>query len=80
MAGVAHIPEDRNRVGSSPNLTITDNVIMKSYARAPIGNGVTIDDNTAHAYAPGRSSETYDILAPSVQTLAANSPAAICKR
>jgi ABC-type sugar transport system ATPase subunit len=35
MAGVAHIPEDRNRVGSSPNLTITDNVIMKRYRSAP---------------------------------------------
>ena len=69
MVGVAHIPEDRNRVGSSPNLTITDNVIMKGYRSQPIGNGLTIDDASAQAYARSLK-ETYDILAPSVQTLA----------
>ena len=69
MAGVAHIPEDRNRVGSSPNLTITDNVIMKSYRGEPIGNGTTIDDGLAQEYARSLKA-TYDILAPSVQTLA----------
>ena len=69
LAGVAHIPEDRNRVGSSPNLTITDNVIMKNYRNQPIGNGLTIDDSKAHAYAQSLK-ETFDILAPSVETLA----------
>jgi simple sugar transport system ATP-binding protein len=69
VAGVAHIPEDRNRVGSSPNLTIIDNVIMKSYRSEPIGNGVTIDDGLAQEYARSLKA-TYDILAPSVQTLA----------
>src|SRR6185436_1380176 len=34
--GVSHIPEDRVGVGSAPNLSITDNVIMKSYRRPPI--------------------------------------------
>jgi ABC-type uncharacterized transport system ATPase subunit len=69
LAGVAHIPEDRTRVGSSPNLTITDNVIMKSYRSSPIGNGLTIDDSTAHAYARSLK-DTFEIFAPSVQTLA----------
>jgi ABC-type uncharacterized transport system ATPase subunit len=69
LAGVAHIPEDRNRVGSSPNLTITDNVIMKTYRGNPIGNGATIDDHKAEEYARSLK-QTYDILAPSVQTLA----------
>ncbi|HAJ38350.1 MAG TPA: heme ABC transporter ATP-binding protein [Chloroflexi bacterium] len=69
LAGVAHIPEDRTRVGSSPNLTITDNVIMKTYRSEPIGNGATIDENRAAEYARTLK-QTYDILAPSVQTLA----------
>ena len=69
LTGVAHIPEDRNRVGSSPNLTITDNVIMKTYRREPIGNGITIDGQHAQAYASSLK-QTYDILAPSVQTMA----------
>lgn len=68
-AGVSHIPEDRNRVGSSPNLTITDNVIMKHYRSQPIGNGTTIDSDKAGEYAR-KLKLTYDILAPSVQTLA----------
>ena len=29
--GVAHIPEDRTHVGTAPNLSVTDNVIMKNY-------------------------------------------------
>lgn len=69
LAGVAHIPEDRTRVGSSPNLTITDNVIMKTYRHKPIGNGATIDENRAAEYARSLK-QSYDILAPSVQTLA----------
>ncbi len=69
MAGIAHIPEDRNRVGSSPNLSITDNVIMKTYRQEPIGNGVTINAGSAREYAH-ELKESYDILAPSIQTMA----------
>jgi len=69
LAGVAHIPEDRAHVGSAPNLTITDNVIMKHYRSAPIGNGATIDAGQATSYAKNLK-RTYDILAPSVRTQA----------
>ena len=68
-SGVSHIPEDRTRVGSAPNLTITDNVIMKHYRSAPIGNGRTIDAGQATQYAQ-ELKRTYDILAPSVRTQA----------
>src|SRR5512144_2066854 len=34
--GMAYVPEDRNHVGSAPNLSITDNVIMKKYRKPPI--------------------------------------------
>lgn len=69
QAGVSHIPEDRTHVGSAPNLTITDNVIMKHYRTAPIGNGATIDAERATSYAQ-ELKESYDILAPSVRTQA----------
>jgi len=69
QSGVSHIPEDRNHVGSAPNLTITDNVIMKHYRSAPIGNGATIDSAQATSYAQNLK-KTYDILAPSVRTQA----------
>ena len=29
--GMAHVPEDRTGVGSAPNMTITENTIMKNY-------------------------------------------------
>ena len=29
--GISHIPQDRTHVGTAPNLSVTDNVIMKNY-------------------------------------------------
>ena len=34
--GVAHVPEDRTGVGSAPNLSIVDNLIMKRYRAEPV--------------------------------------------
>ncbi len=67
--GVAHVPEDRTGVGSAPNLTITENTIMKSYREEPIGNRLSIDLTAARDHAR-RLKEKYAILAPSVRTLA----------
>lgn len=36
---VAYIPADRTGTGSSPNLSVADNLILKSYRRPPIGTG-----------------------------------------
>ena len=65
--GVAYIPEDRTHVGSSPNLDITDNVIMKKYSKNPIGKGATVDMHAATELA-GQLKETYEIIAPSIKT------------
>ena len=43
-AGVAHVPEDRTGVGSAPNLSLVDNLIMKRYREPPIARGWFIDD------------------------------------
>ncbi|MDT8304667.1 MAG: ABC transporter ATP-binding protein [Anaerolineae bacterium] len=67
--GVAHVPEDRTGVGSAPNLTITDNTIMKSYREEPIGHRLSIDLGKARDHARVLK-QKYDILAPSVRTLA----------
>lgn len=67
--GVSHVPEDRNTVGTAPNLTITENSIMKNYREEPIGNGWSINFTNARTYARGLK-EKYDILAPGVRTLA----------
>ena len=65
--GVAHVPEDRTGVGSSPNLSIADNLIMKRYRDAPVARGWFIDDTAARALAQGLKDE-YSIAAPSIDT------------
>ncbi len=65
--GVAHVPEDRNHVGSAPNLSITENVIMKSYRQPPLANGWSLRYALARQTAEGLKAE-YNILAPSVET------------
>ncbi|MFN2135102.1 MAG: ABC transporter ATP-binding protein [Candidatus Promineifilaceae bacterium] len=66
-SGVAHVPEDRTRVGSAPNMSITENTIMKCYRLPPVGKGLGIDFTTAAEMANDLKEE-YDILAPTVET------------
>jgi simple sugar transport system ATP-binding protein len=65
--GVSHVPEDRMTVGSAPNLSLTDNAIMKRYWRPPVARGWGIDQATAQQMA-GDLKEQYKIVAPSVDT------------
>ena len=65
--GVAHIPEDRTHVGTAPNLSITDNLIMKSYRQPPLARGLSLDSLAARKKAETLKDE-YAILAPSVGT------------
>ena len=66
-AGVAHVPEDRTGIGSAPNLSLTDNLIMKSYRSEPIGHGWTIDASVARVQAQGLK-DAYEVAAPSIDT------------
>lgn len=65
--GVSHIPEDRHHVGSAPNLSITDNVIMKNYKKEPIGHRMSVDKKASEHYATDLRT-AYDILSPSINT------------
>jgi simple sugar transport system ATP-binding protein len=65
--GVAHVPEDRTHVGTAPNLSITDNVIMKGYRHPPLARGGVLNQDAAQARAEQLKIE-YTILAPSVET------------
>ncbi len=67
--GVSHVPEDRTKVGTAPNLTITENTILKSYRHPPVGRGWSIDFTTATNNAR-ELKDAYDILAPNVATQA----------
>jgi simple sugar transport system ATP-binding protein len=65
--GVAHVPEDRTGVGSAPNLSVTDNLIMKRYHEPPVGRGWFIDDSAARRLAEGLK-DGYSISVPSIDT------------
>jgi ABC-type uncharacterized transport system ATPase subunit len=65
--GIAHVPEDRTHVGTSPNLSVTDNVIMKQYRRAPIARNAMLNIPAATRFA-NRLKEDYDIIVPNVET------------
>ncbi len=67
--GVAHVPEDRTGVGTAPNLSLVDNLIMKRYRAKPIARGWTIDMGAARASAT-ELKDSYEISAPSVETQA----------
>jgi ABC-type uncharacterized transport system ATPase subunit len=65
--GLAYVPEDRTGVGTAPNLSVTDNVIMKKYRQTPISNGIAIDMKIATQFAKDLK-EAYDIIVPTVET------------
>lgn len=68
-SGVSHVPEDRSKVGSAPNMSITENTIMKSYREPPIGARWSVNYISAQSNAE-MLKDQYDILAPSVETMA----------
>ncbi len=65
--GMSYVPEDRTHVGSAPNLSVTDNVIMKNYRKAPISNRGILDMPAANKFAD-ELKKAYDIIVPSVNT------------
>ncbi|HET6846579.1 MAG TPA: ABC transporter ATP-binding protein [Anaerolineales bacterium] len=65
--GMAYIPEDRTHVGTAPDLSITDNVIMKTYRQPPIAHGGLLDMVAATRFA-AQLKDAYEIMAPRVST------------
>ena len=65
--GMAYVPEDRTHVGSAPNLSVTDNVIMKSYRKPPISKNGLLDMKAAAKLA-NELKLAYDIIVPNVST------------
>jgi simple sugar transport system ATP-binding protein len=65
--GVAHVPEDRTGVGSAPDLSVTDNLMMKRFREPPIARGWIIDTAAARDVAE-HLRDDYRIDAPTVET------------
>ena len=65
--GISHVPENRTHVGTAPNLSITDNVIMKKYNQPPIARHWVINAIAANQYA-NKLRDSYEIVVPSIET------------
>jgi ABC-type uncharacterized transport system ATPase subunit len=65
--GISLIPADRTLVGTAPNLSVTDNVIMKKYDQDPIGSSGLLHMAEAESYAEDLK-EAYDIIVPTIDT------------
>lgn len=66
-SGISLVPADRTQVGTAPNLSVTDNVIMKNYDQPPIGKGMTINTSAADGYASDLK-DAFDIVVPTIET------------
>jgi len=66
-AGVAHVPTERKTMGTVPNMTIRENLILKTYRRQPFSHGMFLDNKAAEDNARRAMSE-YQIMAPSMET------------
>ena len=66
-ASVAYVPMERKKMGTVPNMTIRENLILKSYRQQPFSHGMFLDNNAAGENARRAMSE-YQIMAPSIDT------------
>jgi ABC-type uncharacterized transport system ATPase subunit len=64
---LGHIPEDRAAVGSVPNLSVAENLILKSYPRPPIASGWSINFQVVRELAK-HLVHHYKIATPTVET------------
>jgi general nucleoside transport system ATP-binding protein len=64
---LAHIPEDRASVGSVPELSLGENLIMKNYFRSPIASGLSINNGAVKKNGQ-KMVKDYMISIPSVET------------
>jgi ABC-type uncharacterized transport system ATPase subunit len=59
-AGIGYCPEDRLRFGVAPALSVQENLIAKSYDRAPVGGRFFLDQGGARRHAEALA-ERFDI-------------------
>jgi len=71
LAGVGHIPEDRNSMGLFPDLSLTHNAILRKYSFAPIRKGVNINPGAAERFTR-KLIDRGDVRTPGLEVPAAN--------
>ena len=70
-AGVAHVPEDRQRSGLVLGFTLTENFVLDSYYDEPFSQGIKMDWDASRREA-NRLIEEFDVRTPSSEVLASN--------
>jgi general nucleoside transport system ATP-binding protein len=70
-AGVAHVPEDRQRDGLVGAFPVSDNLVLNGYHRRPFAKGLRIDRDAIANHAV-KLIEEFDIRTPSPAVPAAN--------
>ncbi len=66
-AGVAHIPEDRMRVGIVPGLSVAENLVLRDYRHPPFSRGPVMDRRAIGEFARRLIAE-YEIMTPGPAT------------
>jgi simple sugar transport system ATP-binding protein len=66
-AGIAYVPEDRSATGSAPNLSVAENLALKSYRRPKIGGRLFLSRRKMREQAE-KLVRDYDISTPSPET------------
>lgn len=66
-AGVAHIPEDRMRMGIVPSMSVAENLVLKRFRYPPFARGPVIDQAAITRFAE-RMIVEYDIVTPGPAT------------
>ncbi len=65
--GVAHIPEERMRMGLVPNMSVAENLILKNYRHSPFSNEIFLNFASIGQEAEKMISQ-FDIVTPSKET------------
>ena len=70
-AGVAHVPEDRQRSGLVLKFTVAENLVLDNYHSEPYSRGMVMNWKAVREQAE-RLVQEYDVRTPSIDTLLAN--------
>ena len=66
-SGVAHVPEERLRMGIVPGMTVSENLILKKHHRPPFCYGGFLSFRHIRDFAR-RAVEEYEIMTPGIDT------------
>ena len=66
-AGVAHIPEDRMRIGIVSDMSVCDNLILRDYRKPPFSTRFFLEQNYINKHASNLI-DKYNIFTPSIDT------------